>query len=103
MDLNAYGRDLLTDLGRYNYSDHTPLRKALKESSAHNTTVVDGIGFTGIKDTWSFDRIAGPLGCRWISKPEFDYVEGRMTAISMGVIRCIRAEGSSLSSLIFGC
>lgn len=76
VDLHAYGRDLLTDLGRYNYSDHTPLRKALKDSSAHNTTVVDGIGFTGIKDTWSFDRIAAPLGCKWVSRPEFDYVEG---------------------------
>lgn len=74
-DLYAYGRDLLTDLGRYNYSDHTPLRKALKESTAHNTTLVDGIGFTEIEDTWSFGRIAKPLGSRWISTRGFDYVE----------------------------
>ncbi|GGG09152.1 alginate lyase family protein [Paenibacillus aceti] len=76
IDLHAYGKDLLTDLGRYNYSDHTPLRRALKESAAHNTTTVDGIGFTEIADTWSFHRIAGPLGCKWISQPDYDYVEG---------------------------
>lgn len=76
IDLHAYGRDLLTDLGRYNYSDHTPLRKALKESVAHNTTVVDGIGFTEINSTWDFGRIAKPSGCRWVSKPGFDYVQG---------------------------
>lgn len=75
-DLYAYGRDLLTDLGRYNYSDHTPLRKALKESAAHNTTTVDGIGFTEVTDTWSFSKIAKPTGCQWISHPDFDYVEG---------------------------
>lgn len=75
-DLYAYGRDLLTDLGRYNYSDHTPLRKALKESAAHNTTTVDGIGFTEVTDTWSFSQIAKPMGCQWISHPDFDYVEG---------------------------
>ncbi|MEK4878137.1 MULTISPECIES: alginate lyase family protein [Paenibacillus] len=75
-DLYAYGRDLLTDLGRYNYSDHTPLRKALKESAAHNTTTVDGIGFTEVTDTWSFSQIAKPTGCQWISHPDFDYVEG---------------------------
>ncbi|WP_179087636.1 heparinase II/III family protein, partial [Paenibacillus odorifer] len=75
-DLYAYGQDLLTDLGRYNYSDHTPLRKALKESAAHNTTTVDGIGFTEVTDTWSFSQIAKPTGCQWISHPDFDYVEG---------------------------
>ncbi|UNK19164.1 heparinase II/III family protein [Paenibacillus sp. N3/727] len=75
-DLHAYGRDLLTDLGRYNYSDHTPLRKKLKESASHNTTIVDGIGFTEIVSTWDFGRIAKPSGCRWISKPGYDYVEG---------------------------
>ncbi|WP_083484999.1 alginate lyase family protein [Paenibacillus ihumii] len=76
IDLYAYGKEFLTDLGRYNYSDHTPLRKALKESAAHNTTTVDGLGFTEIADTWSYHRIAGPLGSKWISRPAYDYVEG---------------------------
>ncbi|WP_110932921.1 alginate lyase family protein [Paenibacillus bouchesdurhonensis] len=75
-DLYAYGKEFLTDLGRYNYSDHTPLRKALKESAAHNTTTVDGIGFTEIADTWSYHRIARPSGSKWVSRPAYDYVEG---------------------------
>lgn len=76
IDLHAYGKEFLTDLGRYNYSDHTPVRQALKESAAHNTTTVDDIGFTEIADTWMFHRIASPLGCKWISRPAYDYVEG---------------------------
>ncbi|NWL86569.1 heparinase [Paenibacillus sp. 79R4] len=76
IDLHAYGKEFLTDLGRYNYSDHTPVRQALKESAAHNTTTVDDSGFTEIADTWMFDRIASPLGSKWISRPDYDYVEG---------------------------
>ncbi|MBU5442209.1 heparinase II/III family protein [Paenibacillus sp. MSJ-34] len=75
IDIHAYGRDLLTDLGRYSYSDHTPLRRELKRCGAHNTTVVDGIDFTEIVDTWQFGRIAKPAGRRWISTPGFDYAE----------------------------
>lgn len=75
IDIHAYGKDLLTDLGRYNYGDHTPLRQALKQCDAHNTAVVDGIDFTEIIDTWQFGRIAKPSGSKWISGAGFDYVE----------------------------
>ncbi|WP_234534252.1 alginate lyase family protein [Paenibacillus pseudetheri] len=78
-DLHAYGKDLLMDAGRYNYSDAKPLRRSLKQCSAHNTTLVDGIDFTEILDTWGFGRVAHPTDVTWISKPGFDYVEGGHT------------------------
>ncbi|MEH7009921.1 alginate lyase family protein [Neobacillus niacini] len=74
-DIHAYGKDLLTDLGRYNYSDSYELRKNLKQCSAHNTTHVDGIDFTEYVDTWSYGRVADPTATRWISEEHFDYVE----------------------------
>lgn len=76
LDIHAYGRDFLTDLGRYNYSDHTALRQELKRGRSHNTTQVDGIEFTEITGTWGFGRVANPTGVRWIARPDIDYVEG---------------------------
>ncbi|TYP74839.1 alginate lyase family protein [Paenibacillus methanolicus] len=76
VDVHAYGRDLLTDSGRYNYGDHTEWRRALKRCAAHNTTTVDGIDFTEYVDTWASGRVAQPMGAHWISEPDFDYVEG---------------------------
>jgi Heparinase II/III-like protein len=76
LDVSAFGKDFLTDLGRYNYSDSYPLRKELKRAHSHNTTLVDGIDFTECIDTWNFGRIAAPLATKWVSEEAFDYVEG---------------------------
>ncbi len=76
MDVHAFGKDFLMDLGRYNYSDSYPLRKELKRAHSHNTTLVDGIDFTECIDTWNFGRIAVPLAMKWVSEEAFDYVEG---------------------------
>ncbi|CRK81182.1 alginate lyase family protein [Neobacillus massiliamazoniensis] len=75
LDVHAYGKDLLTDLGRFNYSDSYSQRKELKRAFAHNTTLVDGIEFTECIDTWGFGRIAEPLMTNWVSEEQFDYVE----------------------------
>jgi hypothetical protein len=75
-DVHAYGKEFLTDLGRYNYSDSYPLRKELKSAKAHNTSLVDGVEFTECIDTWGFGRIAAPLMTKWTSNEQFDYVEG---------------------------
>ncbi|MBB3110208.1 hypothetical protein FHS18_002275 [Paenibacillus phyllosphaerae] len=75
IDVHAYGRTLLTDLGRYNYSEATPLRKELKRSTAHNTTIVDDQDFTVYADTWSYERIASPMSACWRSEEAFDYAE----------------------------
>lgn len=76
IDVHAYGKQLLTDLGRYNYSDHTPLRKQLKQCKSHNTTVVDDTDFTEIIDTWQFGKVASRTGGDWLSEPGYDYVSG---------------------------
>ncbi|WP_018759235.1 alginate lyase family protein [Paenibacillus terrigena] len=78
-DIHAYGRDLLTDAGRYNYGDHTMLRRILKQCDSHNTTTVDGIDFSEYHSSWSYGRIAEPVGVQWITEPTFDYVEGSHT------------------------
>lgn len=75
-DVHAYGRDLLTDLGRHNYSEGDALRLVLKRCASHNTTTVDGIDFTECLGTWSFGRMARPMGVQWLSEAAFDYVEG---------------------------
>lgn len=75
-DIHAYGKDLLTDQGRYNYSDSCELRKQLKQGSAHNTTLVDNIDFTEYIDTWSYGRVANPTATKWITDDLYDYVEG---------------------------
>jgi len=75
-DVHAYGKEILSDLGRYNYSDSYPLRRELKSAKAHNTSLVDGVDFTECIDTWAFGRIAVPLMTKWISNEQFDYVEG---------------------------
>ncbi|WP_203457176.1 alginate lyase family protein [Paenibacillus tepidiphilus] len=75
IDIHAYGRSLLTDLGRYNYSDSEPLRQTLKRPSAHNTFVVDDTDFTEVIDTWQYGAVASPAGIHWVTLPEFDYAE----------------------------
>ncbi|MFB3171005.1 alginate lyase family protein [Neobacillus sp. 179-C4.2 HS] len=76
IDVHAYGKEFLTDPGRFNYSDSYPLRRELKSAMAHNTSLVDGVEFTECIDTWSFGRIATPLMTKWTSNEQFDYVEG---------------------------
>ncbi|MDN3018459.1 alginate lyase family protein [Paenibacillus sp. BSR1-1] len=76
IDVHAYGKEFLTDLGRYNYSDSYTLRRELKSAKAHNTSLVDGVEFTECIDTWGFGRIASPLMTKWTSHEQFDYVEG---------------------------
>ncbi len=76
IDVYAYGKEFLTDLGRYNYSDSSPLRRELKSAKSHNTSLVDGLDFTECIDTWGFGRIAAPLMTKWNSNELFDYVEG---------------------------
>lgn len=76
IDVSAYGRDFLTDLGRFNYSSSYPLRKVLKQARSHNTTLVDEIDFTEYVNEWKYGRVANPIGTQWISESQFDYVKG---------------------------
>ncbi|MFD3257649.1 alginate lyase family protein [Paenibacillus lentus] len=76
IDIHAYGRDLLTDSGRYNYSDYYPLRNQLKSCESHNTTIVDDIPFTECTASWTFSNMARPVHPVWITDEQFDYVEG---------------------------
>lgn len=75
IDVHAYGKDLLSDSGRFTYSDANPLRRALKRPDAHNTTQVDELDFTECQDSWSYGRIAQPIYTNWVTEQTFDYIE----------------------------
>ncbi|MGM0523407.1 MAG: alginate lyase family protein [Bacillota bacterium] len=75
IDVHAYGKALLSDSGRFTYSDVNPLRSALKRSGAHNTTQVDELDFTECQDSWSYGRIAQPIYTNWVTEQAFDYIE----------------------------
>lgn len=53
--LYAQGQDIITDSGVYSYERDDPMRQYMLSSLAHNTMIVDGIGFeaTTIKDSQS--------------------------------------------------
>ncbi|GEN55539.1 hypothetical protein GCM10012290_01360 [Halolactibacillus alkaliphilus] len=74
-DIYAFGKDLLTDRGRFNYSNNSKYRLQLKQASAHNTTLVDNIDFTECTDSWGYSKIASPLHTLYKSETFFDYVE----------------------------
>lgn len=76
IEVHAYGQDLLTDSGRYNYSDDYPQRRELKSCASHNTTRVDGLDFTECLSSWTFGRRADPIFTNWITAREYDYAEG---------------------------
>lgn len=45
----AHGKELLTDAGKYSYNYTDPIRKWAVSSAAHNTVLVDGLGFEGFR------------------------------------------------------
>jgi hypothetical protein len=75
-DIHAYGRDLISDTGRYTYVEGEPLREYFKSCKAHNTTIVDDTDFIKCKGSWGYEKVANALGKLWISKESFDYAEG---------------------------
>jgi hypothetical protein len=78
-DVNCYGKDLLSDIGRYTYVENEPLRDYFKGCRAHNTIIVDDVEFTKGSSSWGNSKIASPCGQKWISEEKFDYVEGSHT------------------------
>lgn len=60
VDYFSRGEDVLIDPGRYTYVD-SPIRKALKMPSGHNTVCVDGEAFCDYVDTWGYGKMALPV------------------------------------------
>lgn len=72
----ANGEDYLIDPGRYTYIEGNKEREYLKSCKAHNTTIVDDEEFTKINGSWSYNSVATPIKHPFISKDEYDYLEG---------------------------
>ena len=74
VELSAYGRQFLVDVGDHSYTDHWMRRWAVL-SQAHNTLLVDGLG----QCRWREDRDRWyghtPVPARWVSGDTWDVAE----------------------------
>jgi hypothetical protein len=71
LEVSGYGRPLIVEPGITPYG-RTEQRKRLTASQAHNTLSVDGLGQHRVHV-----EPDGPSRNRWVSCPEFDFVDGR--------------------------
>lgn len=74
-DLFAHGEDILTDAGRFTYV-FGPRRCEFKDSSAHNTTTVDGKHFYTLKDSWECSKLSRAVNRSFWSDNRYGYAEG---------------------------
>lgn len=75
LDVYANGEDILVDAGRYTYVPKAE-RYEFKDSTAHNTTIVDGQNFTVCKDSWECSKLSAPLGFRAKEKHGYAAMQG---------------------------
>ncbi|SDE63502.1 Heparinase II/III-like protein [Fontibacillus panacisegetis] len=75
LSLFGYGREFLTDPGRYTYMEQEA-RRYFKESFQHNTLSVDGVSISSYVDSWKWNDMAEPYDRFWNTSDEFDYVQG---------------------------
>ncbi|MNO14257.1 Heparin-sulfate lyase precursor [compost metagenome] len=75
ISLFAYGREFLTDPGRYTYMENE-YRRYFKESFQHNTLSVDGVSISRYVDSWKWRDMAEPIDRVWSTAEPFDYAQG---------------------------
>ena len=75
VDIHAFGKDIISDSGRYTYVEGEE-RKYFKQCSSHNTTLVDSTNFTKFSGSWGIEQGVEVFGQNWISQEGFDYVQG---------------------------
>ena len=75
VDLVAFGEDILTDAGRYNYVAG-PGRFEFKDPTAHNTITVDGEFFTVCKDSWECSKLCQPVKQQFFTAEDYEFVQG---------------------------
>jgi hypothetical protein len=75
IDLFARGEDILIDPGRFTYVNK-PERFEFKDSTAHNTTTVDGRNFYDCSDSWGCSKLARAVNRRFIGNGAYGYAEG---------------------------
>jgi len=75
LDLFANGEDILVDSGRYTYVAGKD-RYEFKDSTAHNTCIVDGENFYECKDSWECSRLDRALNRFAVKKGPYALLEG---------------------------
>ncbi|NMA82624.1 MAG: heparinase [Epulopiscium sp.] len=75
IDLFVNGEDILVDGGRYTYVNK-PERYLFKNSTAHNTIVVDDVSFTICKDSWECSKLSQPVKQQFIIREKYEFVQG---------------------------
>ena len=55
IDLFLNGEEILTDSGRFTYTD-TPIRYKLKSASAHNVPMISNVEYGESVDFWTFSK-----------------------------------------------
>jgi len=82
IDVCAFGRDFLSDPGRYRYVPDK-WRAYMLSTAAHSTVMVDGLGQSrlDLRKTYTapahLEHEALPPGIAWHSEAEFDYARGQ--------------------------
>jgi hypothetical protein len=72
LSIDAFGRALLVDAGRYRYVENDPFRDYFVSSAAHNVLLIDGAGQLKTPDRAERPMAGGDYG----SMPDFDYARG---------------------------
>jgi hypothetical protein len=75
VDLFARGEDILVDPGRFTYVNK-PERFEFKDSTAHNTTTVDGLNVYDCADSWGCSKLARAVNRRFVGNGAYGYAEG---------------------------
>ena len=75
IDLFANGEDILVDAGRYTYSAAAG-RLEFKDSTAHNTSTVDGKNFYICSDSWECSKLNRAVNRTWAQKNGYSLFEG---------------------------
>ena len=79
------GDEILTDPGRYTYTDTEP-RYQLKNAISHNVPMVNGMEYGPAADSWSCRALPVSMANRVVQKKDFLLIEGAHTGYgSLGV------------------
>lgn len=70
VDLTMEGTNLLVDSGRFTYVE-SDIRRKLKESSHHNTVIINNQPFGVVKDSWGYEKVPTSLANRFIDQENY--------------------------------
>lgn len=75
IDLFLNGEEILTDSGRFTYTD-TPIRYKLKSASAHNVPMISNVEYGESVDSWTFSKLPMSTSNTVVNKDKFVFIEG---------------------------